>query len=425
MTNILVVNQHGSNRGDEAACRGMIYGIRRFIPDATFNILTVYPLNLEGLNGVSLLDNLPLRGLEGTQFLRRMLRYLVSFYTNIRATTYMRQVFEWYRKADLIISAPGGPYIGDLYPWTQKEMAFHILLGTLMPAFVMLYAPSVGPFQSKFDNYWRRALLKHIDLITVRESFSAAHLTDLGIQISGEYITADSALQCPVNSFLGQSVFVREGLDPNNKYIGFIPLELARFHSESERLQYITLLVELLRWVESQYHIQYVFFPQGYGAWHDKPFLEFIRTVSGLGSKITILPETCNSDEQQALMGKMDLVISFRYHPTIFALRQFVPCVAVAYEHKVKGFMQAIGMQDYCLDLKEMTLQDMTAKVTLAWQSRGNLKYRMQMPIEKLELASLKNSFLASLLIQYYRTKSKTNLEVFIKDALDSEWYNV
>ena len=64
MTKVLILNQHGSNRGDEAACRGMIYGIRRFIPDATFNILTVYPLDLSGIDGINLLENLPLRGLK-------------------------------------------------------------------------------------------------------------------------------------------------------------------------------------------------------------------------------------------------------------------------------------------------------------------------------------------------------------------------
>ncbi len=422
MTKILIVNQHGSNRGDEAACRGMIYGLRRYMPDANINILTVYPLSIEGLPGVSFLPNLDLRGREGWPFYRQMLRYLTSYYTGIKTTQEMETILGWYRSADLVISAPGGPYIGDLYPWTEQELAFHILLGKLARKPVMIYAPSMGPFQNQVKNRWRKQLLARVDIITVREHISARHLSSLGIRLPDSFITADSALQHPVDRDLGERVFHREGLDTQNRYFGFIPLEPERFSDGEKRYAYIELLVDTLRMTSQELDAHIVMFPQGYGVWRDKPFLDFLAHMANLGNRIKVLSEDVNSNEQQALIGKMDLLISFRYHPTIFAVRQNVPCIAIAYEHKMRGFMQAVGLEENCLDLETVTLSQIMSKTESLCRRRGESKTEIQSKITKLERESLKNSYIAYLLIKHWRSSSGLNLSDFIETQLRRTW---
>jgi colanic acid/amylovoran biosynthesis protein len=426
MRNILVINQHGSNRGDEAACRGLLYGLRRFIPDAKFTVLTVYPLCLDGVEGVRLLNNLPLRNLKGWRAIRRITQLLVGFYTGLKTTPLMADVFAAYKQADLIISAPGGPYIGDLYHWTELELLFHIILGTLTSSPVMVYAPSMGPFRHGNRNRWRKGILRRVDLITVRESISAKYLSGLGIHLPSKYVTIDSALQRPVDPGLGDRVFTREGLEGSKTYVGFVPLELKRFQSDDEKMRYIELVVHSLHLLADHFDAHFVFFPQGYGAWHDRPFIESLVAVAGIQSRAHILSETCNSDEQQALVGKMDAFVSFRYHPGIFALRQSVPCVSVAYEHKVKGFMQALGMEEFCLDLETVTASQLVGKLEQAWQERETIERRVHPKIEELERLSLKNSFLASLLLKYQSQPHQVSLDTFIDEQLNSvKWWDL
>lgn len=424
MSKVLVINQHGSNRGDEAACRGMLYGLRRFIPDAEFTVLTVYPLCLDGVEDVQLLDNLSLRGLRGRRAIQSIARHLVGYYTGLGTDAHMADVFAAYRQADLIISAPGGPYIGDLYRWTETELLFQIMLGTLTSAPVMIYAPSMGPFRRKSSKSWCKRVLKRVDLISVRESISARHLMDLGIHLPKEYITIDSALQCPVDSELGEQVFVREDLDRSRKYIGFVPLELARFKGEGAKVQYIELLVQLMRLLVSKFDAHLVAFPQGYLMWHDRPFIESLVSIAGMQDRVHVLPEMYNSNEQQALVGEMDAFVSFRYHPGIFAWRQCVPCVNVAYEHKVRGFMQALDMEEFCLGLDTLTAPLLVEKLSQVWQERESIEKRVRPKIEELERLSLKNSYLASLLLEYHSQPHSISLDKFIDEQLKrAKWW--
>lgn len=426
MSKILIVNQHGSNRGDEAACRGMLYGLKRFIPNAEFTILTIHPpLCLDSIDGVTLLENLPLRGLKKWQAIRCLLRYLVSFYTGLKTTSQMANVFAAFKQADLIISAPAGPYIGDLYLWSEIETLFHIALGTLTSSPVMIYAPSMGPFRKKKRNQWRKRILERVDLITVREAISAEYLTGLGIHLSERYRTIDSVLQSPVDPDLGDLVFAREGLEPGKMYIGFGPsLDLKRFQNENKKIRYIELLAQSLRLLIDRFGTYIVFFPHGYGSWRDRPFLESIISIAGVEHRAHILSETCNSDEQQALAGKMDAFVSFRYHPGMFALRQSVPCVNVAYEHKVWGFMQALGLEEFCLDLETVTAAQLVNKLEQAWQEREAIAQRVQPRIALLERESLKNSFLAFLLLDYHAQPHQMTLDAFIDEQLNQNaWW--
>lgn len=428
MSKILIVNQHGCNRGDEAACRGMLYGLKRFIPDAEITVLTIYPQYLNGIEDLTLLNDLHLRGSSRRnvifRIMPRIMRYLVSFYTSLKITPHTADTFARYRQADLIISAPGGPYIGDLYLGWEPELLFQIMLGTLTSSPVMIYAPSMGPFQNEFRNRWRKRILERVDLITVRESISAQYLSSLGIQLPSKCITADSSLQAPLDADLGDLVFAREGLEQGNTYIGFVPLELSRFPDEDRKIRYIELIVQSLRLLLERFNANFVFFPQGYGVWRDRPFIESIVSIAGIECRTHILPESCNSNDQQALVGKMDAFVSFRYHPSIFALRQSVPCVSVAYEHKVRGFMQAVDMEDFCLDLETVTAPQLVGKMEQVWQEQEEIRRRVQPKIEVLERQSLKNSFLASLLLKYQSQRRYTTLDAFIEEQLDSsEWW--
>lgn len=424
MSKISIINQHGSNRGDEAACRAMLYGLKRFIPDAEFTVLTVYPLSLDGVPNVTLMENLPLRGLSKSEMVRRLLKYTGGFYTRFRLTPHQARVYAAYRQADLILSAPGGPYIGDLYKRTEPELLLHLTLATLTSSPVMIYAPSMGPFRHKMLNLWRKQVLRRVDLITVREAISARYLSELGIHIPEQYITIDSALQRPVDVEPGDRVFREMGLDRHKVYIGFVPLELDRFKSDDQKIKYIELLVRALHALVDRFDADLVFFPQGYGAWHDRPFIESLISIARLQHRAHILPESYNSDQQQALIGKMSGMVSFRYHPGIFALRQFVPCVNVAYEHKVRGFMQSLGVEEFCLDLATLTAEGLVDKLAEVWQEGPALERRIRPRLEELERLSLKNSFLAALLLKHRSSARSVPLNAFIEQQLAAgEWW--
>lgn len=355
MKRIVVINQHGSNRGDEAACRAMIYGLQQEIPGCEIDLFVMYPLAIEDTDTVRLHPAIQLRGGTARRQILRAMRLLTRFWTGLGRTPEVSHLRRCLQAADLVISAPGGPYLGELYPYTEMEVMAHLFAALSLGKPVMIYAPSMGPFNIPWRNRLRRWLLRRMALITVREQRSADMLaTSLGVAIPPEQVTCDSALQKPVEPCGPELQPYRER---SEGAVGLIPLELERFDTEEKAEAYRSLLQQVIEWIVHDLNRSVAMFPQGYGAWRDDPLLQELKACSPDPSRVIVLPETMHSDHQQSLIGRLAGMISFRYHPGIFAVRQAVPSVVIAYEHKARGFMAAAGLTDACLDLSSVTLE--------------------------------------------------------------------
>ncbi|MEM9760047.1 MAG: hypothetical protein AAF933_12480, partial [Pseudomonadota bacterium] len=114
---ILIVNQHGENRGDEAAMRAMIEGLDRDLGGARFTVVVQFQdtsLDLRFDEDVTLLQMkmsyLHFLGLVVYALLRR-----VGVSLRVLLAGEARRIIEAFETADLVLSAPGGPYFGDIY----------------------------------------------------------------------------------------------------------------------------------------------------------------------------------------------------------------------------------------------------------------------------------------------------------------------
>lgn len=50
-------------------------------------------------------------------------------------------------------------------------------------------------------------------------------------------------------------------------------------------------------------------------------------------------------------------------HSNIFATSMKVPTVAIAYEKKTNGIMETVGLQDYLVEIDEITFEDLMGKI--------------------------------------------------------------
>jgi len=194
---IVITNSHANNRGDEAAQRSMINSFRRLVPNASITVLTVSPDGLDLQEDVrkirtfSASKKSALFIIVWTIFRSFGIR-LPTF--NLRPTVF--EAIEEMANADVIISAPGGPYFGDLYASHEiQEHLFHICLSKILIKAVMIYAPSMGPFKSYWRNKIRRYILNTVEIITLRDSISKEYLRKLGLDRPLVHLASDSAFQ--------------------------------------------------------------------------------------------------------------------------------------------------------------------------------------------------------------------------------------
>ena len=119
---ILITNSVPLNGGDEALLRALLITLAKRWPDAEIVVLC-HDVNRcrEYIPGVRFGSDLEFAATRASR----------------------RETIEYYRTADLVISAPGG-FLHDFYPLENRLQGFELALNLSKP--VVLLGQSIGPF---------------------------------------------------------------------------------------------------------------------------------------------------------------------------------------------------------------------------------------------------------------------------------------
>ncbi|MHC4131893.1 MAG: polysaccharide pyruvyl transferase family protein [Planctomycetota bacterium] len=411
---IVVTNSHANNRGDEAAQRSMIHSIRAFVPNAQFTVLTTFPDGLSLQEGVKILK---------TFSASKIIGFLILLWTMLRALglrlpTFRNRKLKIVRemaKADIIISAPGGPYFGDLYSSHEiREHLFHIFLSKILRKPVMIYAPSMGPFNSRKRNILRRYLLNKVEIITLRDHISKEYLDSLKLTRPLVYLTADSAFQDTINVEKGkiESIMIAEKIIdhqdeiPNRKpLVGITPTGpnwnfRDSVDAQEKQEDYNKIIAKTIDYLVDKFDATIVFFPQLYGKSDDVPLINEITSFVNKKDAVRVLSNKWNSEIQQAIISQMDFVIGNRYHSVIFSLKAEIPTICLAYEHKSVGIMQAAKLDKYVININDLTYELLFDKINQVWNQQEEIRKILGVKIPEIRQLSLKNSVYATALIK-------------------------
>ncbi len=367
-THVLVVNQHGDNTGDEAAIRGMLDGLAEQLGEVRFTVLHQFRERSSEVDTghevrwIPLV--LPLREAAGL-VLYSLLR-LVGLRAGALLGPVGRSVVDAYDTADLVVSAPGGPYFGDPY-WSHEPVHwFYVWLARWRRLPTALYAPSAGPFRKRLLNPFRRLTYRCFAVVTLREERSAAYLRELmggDVQIE---VTVDAALQQRVPALPRDewTVDTGEGREPLGDRFLLVVSAIDRPYPDDpdpagRRRRYDQAIVAAVRRVvervgdERGVHV--AFMPQLHSAQHtDVPYLTRLGRMLGSDVSWEVVADSASSVVQRSRFAAADLVIAGRYHPAVFAVSAGVPVLCIPYEHKAAGLMEAAGQSAHVVDLDEV-----------------------------------------------------------------------
>jgi polysaccharide pyruvyl transferase WcaK-like protein len=282
-----------------------------------------------------------------------------------------------YESADVVVSAPGGPYFGDLYIGHEAVHWLYVWIAKLHRVPTMLYATSAGPFQKKWANPFRRYTYRCFERLFVREEISAGHIRQLftgrrhGVNIE---VSVDSALQVAV-----APIERRKGED---QLIVVSAIHWPYTNDPSPQLrqkEYDSSVIEAIKIFADGRPTHVVFVPQLYGSVHrDTPYLEGLARKLPSDISCEVLSDTKSSNEQRALFAAADWAIAGRYHPAVFAVSAAVPVLCIAYEHKATGVLQAAGVPDAVLSIDDVSVEVVQAKARELLAVRADLSARLE-----------------------------------------------
>lgn len=359
---IVIINCHWDNRGDEAAIRAMIDELRVKYPSADIYVQRAlgefgsFPEN----EHVKVLPPFPIGGKK------RRIQEQISIETKgkINLTSGAKAFYKAINGADIVLHAPGGPSIGDIY-MPQETIKLRRLLAVKKAGVpYAFYAPSMGPFKNAERNPVRKEILEGASLICLREDISAKMVKEF-VPLTNPIVTLDSAFQHDID--------INENEKKFNEYT-----ELKGFVGNGQNVIGITI-------TDLQWNSLY----KGDGKTKEnirETFTEFIKKITGVGYKVLFIPQLFSeandyvymksfaiqncyvmSDKydcyfQQFIISKIKAVVGMRYHSNIFSAKMGTPFVSVSYEQKMQGFMKKAGLLEYCLPISELSANSLSNK---------------------------------------------------------------
>jgi colanic acid/amylovoran biosynthesis protein len=377
----LIVNQHGENRGDEAAMRAMIRAIEARFPGSSFAViaqlrsrdlrLSVAPHDIAFHNMV-----LPVADAGA------LVLYAAMATVGVRIRRVLprrvRAIVSEFESADVVVTAPGGPYFGDIYAGHELVHWFFIYLGRLHGKRVFQYAPSCGPFRNRALNPLRRRFYRWIDVLVVREDVSHEHLRSLLGPDVPVHVSADSAIQDDVRAASREEYFTGTRACLRDRFLVAVTLQQYRFpgdpHPGRRQAAYERAVLACLEHLADVRGAHVLFFPQLYGGVHgDASFHRYIGGRLPAGVTWEVVDPSHDSDVQRALIGMTDFSVSSRYHPQIFATMHGIPGLFVWYEHKQLGYLKSLGLERFAFSIREPDAAAMRSAIDEALQRREEL----------------------------------------------------
>jgi len=423
MTKILITNAWSwYNKGDAAIVITMADALKKYISDAEISILS-YTTEIDSLKykkyGIKVLPGLRFqksnkrwriaKWLDMFDQLCRHCLWALSYRFLNKDIKYLKgkeaKILDEYANADIIVSCGGEVIWGSsLYIFFNL---YEIFLGKLLGKPVVIYAQSIGPFNSKLSKILTKFFLNKADLITVREEISLKYLQMIGVNKPPIFVTADSAfLLQPISPQKSEELLMKEGIDLTKTCIG-ITLRRWIFPNsidpEAKFKAYVTEISKIVDFLIEKLNSTVIFFPQVIvpnSEFEDDRIVaeEVFRRVT-FKESFKILTKDYSPEELKGMIGRMDLFIGTRMHSNIFALSMHVPTVAIGYRHKTKGIMEMLGLGEYMCEIENIKYEDIVQRIEKAWANRLEIRKDLKTKINNLRRQALYNAQLVKNLI--------------------------
>ncbi len=410
MSKILITNAYSwYNKGDAAIVIGMLYALRKYIPDAEITILSHTP-DIDRAEyqrydtDIQVFRYLLVPYRDYSKKLASAVNYLLNVikYTLLlklqRVKTLTDDALRAYANADVVISSGGG-YIGG-YRLGNLGPLYGIHLAKMLGKTVIIWAQSIEPFTNIIVEKTTRHVLNEVDLIITREELSVDYLKKLGVR-PPVYSGADSAFLTPgLPIEEGDRLLTRANVHrQTGDFLVGVTARLWYFpqcrgnERKREVNNYFAVMVNTIKYLISELNARVIFYPLViFSPSNDDRIIS--REIADVvdSDRVTVLTEDYSPEQLKAMIGYMDLFIGTRMHSNIFSTSMYIPTIAISYEKKTDGIMTMLGLQDYVLDINTLKLEDMIGKIESTLANKTKIKEMLPQTVNRVKKLALSSA---------------------------------
>lgn len=313
MHKIVISGYYGFNNiGDESILKAVVDNLKDKLSDLEITVLSQNPENTSQKYGV--------KSIPRMDFIK---------------------IFKAVKSSDLLISG-GGSLLQDVT--SKRSISYYLMIiwiALLTGKKVFIYSQGIGPIISKFNRYLVRQTLKRADYIVVRDEASKELLTEIGIDASKIFVTADPVVRIKKAELqMGIKILEKEGFI---KEQGKISVGFA-IRGRKAGADFIDQICSAIKRLIDQYDAQILLIPFHFS--EDMAVIDEIK--SRLGDSVRYIEHKYLTEEMLSIIGNMDYLVGVRLHSLIHAAIMDVPMIAISYDPKINSFMHSIGMKALC-----------------------------------------------------------------------------
>jgi polysaccharide pyruvyl transferase CsaB len=346
LSRVVIGGYYGSgNAGDEAILAGVLNILRRRTPGLSATVISADPAHTANHYGV------------------------VAIFKSDKPA-----IIAAVRDCDLVVLGGGGLLhdhwpmdIGNLFSDPAAHISYpgYAALAALFNKPLELLAIGVGPLATSAGRRYTRMVCDQAQAITVRDAESKALLEELGVDSQRIAVTPDPAflLTAPAASLqIPRPVL---GVALRNWNINDWEAETAAALDEFlSRRGGAVLLLPFERSTDTE-------------------VANRIRSRMRLQDRAHVFDGASDPARLAGAIGACDVVLGMRYHSVLFAMRQGVPVVGLAYDPKVRRLLRAAGAEEYTIELNAIHTPDLIARIESAMDDAG-LRSRLRSAADEM-----------------------------------------
>lgn len=349
-----------TNRGSEALLRTRISSIKKFCPEAVFNVLVIYRDSFTPIDDVEYIQTFAGQREKFHSFVYLVKSALLGVIWSLDAFVFrvfgraFSPAIKRLADSDVFVSTDGDVLGEDygLFPFLWR--VYFLSLGLVLKKPVVIYAEGIGPFHSKIGKFVARHFFDRCAYVSVRDEISLRYLKEIRVKVP-VFLAADSAFMLPVANNVALNLRRNEG----SALIGIAVSKLATQYGFGSKggnpyQEFLELMGRIIDWLVEEHTATVILIPHVIQIGRDdlETAKDIKRSVKNK-SFVTIADRNLNAIELKGIISNCDLLIASRMHASIAALSTGIPVVGIAYSHKMKGIFSMLGIESV-IDIRDL-----------------------------------------------------------------------
>lgn len=401
---ILIVNLHSSlNAGDDVLTRVSVDLLQQNFPTAQIKLAmndpASYPepdrtvgsfmtwLKPDGAFGISSFVGFLLLGLS---FLAALLYRVTKINLFSMFPSRFYPLLKAYDEADLVASSAGN----FLYSNGRFGVAYLLNIFVLVFAIILrkplyMLPQTVGPLRHPWEGWLLGWVTRRMRWVFVRDPISMRLLKNANGWHDKCHLVPDVAFKFSGGSPAeGQALLDNAGAKGNGPRLGVTLINWQAQNAQFTRQAiYETAVASAIRTFIQATNGQAILFAQVRGpslAEDDRVPAQRVHTMlADLGSQVVQIEEpNVTAESLKAAYGLMDIFIGTRLHSNIFALASGTPAVMLQYQYKTRGVVEMMGLEEWVIDILEVTEANLSEKLMTLWQEKEAVKKKIQQAVQ-------------------------------------------